>query len=349
MSARKPASRKAPAWLPKAGRKPAAPAAKPKGGKPHAQDIDTALDGKDGEPVVVAQHDEAYLAARLKAIREASTPICEAAHELLRAQAEIPLRKRPLRRRQVETLRALLEQGVQNFERLCAQADIERDKITVASYTLCAALDEAVMHTAWGGGTAENGLWARMSLSSQFHGDRDGGTKVYRLIARASEDPQGQHDLIRLYFRVMCLGFKGYYRTQPDGDQQHRMACRKLYDLLAPFQPPVPKELSINIAPTRERNFYPMRLIPFPVTIAVYALALLALYGYFRYELHVKEKALLEQLEQIREMVVPLAYDSPFWQAQGGEAGMPPQAEPSSQPPAQPPAGSPGHAGKPRD
>lgn len=129
-----------------------------------------------------------------------------------------------------------------------------------------------------------------MSLSSQFHGDRDGGTKVYRLIARASEDPQGQHDLIRLYFRVMCLGFKGYYRTQPDGDQQHRMACRKLYDLLAPFQPPVPKELSINIAPTRERNFYPMRLIPFPVTIAVYALALLALYGYFRYELHVKEK-----------------------------------------------------------
>ncbi|WP_439668012.1 Type IV / VI secretion system DotU domain-containing protein [Cupriavidus necator] len=298
-----PTPRKAPSWLPKQGGQPGgkpspSPREKPKAKRKSAQDIDAAIQGKDAEPVTVAPYDDAMLAKRLKAIQAARNPLHEAARPLLRAMCDLKP-KMKLRRRQVEQLRALLEREVHAFKTLCHQANIEPDHITIASYTLCSALDEAAQHSKWGGGKDGTGVWAQMALSSQFHGDREGGIKVYQLLARAIEDPHGKCDLIELFYLVISLGFMGRYRVETGGDRQHEHIRQKLYELLKSQRPPVRDALSGDLEVSKERNFRPLWGIPVWMAVTAYALAALVAFGYFKYQLSTRAHEVAREIEAI--------------------------------------------------
>lgn len=302
----KRSSRKAPAWLPDKGAAPGKPQAKtaPKvsAARPKATSIKGTIEGDDAQPVVVADYTEAELEPKLARILRADNRLLRAARPLIRASAEISDIK--LRRAQVEKLRAVLVKEIQTFEKLCHRADIDRNHIVGASYCLCSALDEAAHHTTWGGsGKNGAGAWSKHPLTVQFHGDRDGGTKVFQLLARLAEDPDANLHLIVLIYYLMNVGFMGMYRTKANGEHEHHQLRDKLYAIMKPRLPPVPRELSPSLTVATERNLKPIGGIPVWVTFVVGAVVLLGVYAVLNYRLHTQADALLQEIHAIERAV----------------------------------------------
>lgn len=196
-------------------------------------------------------------AERLAAVKAASNPLLEASRVLLRAQADMP--EKFASKNAVASLRALLEQEVRTFEKLCEQANIRRDHMIGARYCLCTALDETVTQTAWGKAGSAGIAWIKGGLATTFHGDLDGGDKVYLLIGRLLEDPHEHRDLLEVIYRTLSLGFEGRYRGGADGTRKHDAIRQRLYNVITSQRDPVPLTLSPPLA-TRHKGQAPVVL-----------------------------------------------------------------------------------------
>ena len=75
-----------------------------------------------------------------------------------------------------EAMKQALSAAVSRFERDLGSAGWDDRGIAAASYILCAWLDEVVADTPWGSGGA--------GLLERFHGERDGGERVLKLLSR---------------------------------------------------------------------------------------------------------------------------------------------------------------------
>ncbi len=321
----KRASGKAPAWLAAKGIQPgkqqASEDARSAAESARVIDIAGAIEGKDARPVVVAEHPKAVLENRLQAVQAAQNPIIEAARPLLRAICDLPEDR--LKRREVDYLRALLVRELETFETLCYRANIERKHVVAASYCLCCALDEAAHHTKWGcGGKTGLGAWSERVLASQFHGDRDGGTKVHQLLERLAEDPDANLHVIHLIYDLLSLGFMGRYRLETHGDWQIEHVRAKLHAMLETRLPRAPRALSNALANVSTvKNFKPMRGIPVRGTVVICFLLLLGQFAWYRYILDKRQQEALRSLEAIDHLLSqPLALP-PVPVSQGKERG----------------------------
>ena len=326
-------SKKAPVWLADRDVKPGKPQAKSErkalAVEKKLTDIKSAIRGNDTQPVTVEAYSEAELEKMLDRIKRTEHPwgLRIAAGRLLRAVADLSSVKH-LRRGQIEHLRALLVVEVQTFEKLCHRAALDRRHIVGASYCLCAALDEAAHHTPWGGGGKDGiGAWSQHPLTAQFHSDRDGGTKVYRLLARLVEDPDANLQLIYLIYFILNVGFMGSYRVKENGEREHQLLREKLYAIVKARVPPVPRELSPSLHVATERNLKPIGGVPVWLTAVVGLVIATGTYAYFQFKLHKAQEAALQTIEAIDQLVSappPLpALDAPRSRANG---------EPSRQP-----------------
>lgn len=124
---------------------------------------------------------------------------------------------------QADVLHARLEQEVISFQSVCQDAKLRYEYIVIASYTLCAALDEAAGKTVWGGAqSTEVGTWANRQLAVRFHGDTKGGQSVFRMIgfmAGRLRDFPDLLDPLELASVILGLGFEGAYRQSPKGQR----------------------------------------------------------------------------------------------------------------------------------
>ena len=326
-------SKKAPVWLADRDVKPGKPQAKSErkalAVEKKLTDIKSAIRGNDTQPVTVEAYSEAELEKMLDRIKRTEHPwgLRIAAGQLLRAIADLSSVKH-LRRGQIEHLRALLVLEIQTFIRLCHRAGFDRHHIVGASYCLCAALDEEAHHTPWGGGGKDGiGAWSQHSLTAQFHGDRDGGTKVYQLLARLVEDPDANLQLIYLIYFIMNVGFMGSYRVKENGEREHQLLREKLYAIVKARVPPVPRELSPSLHVATERNLKPIGGVPVWLTAVVGLVIATGTYAYFQFKLHKAQYSTLQTIEVIDHLVSappPLpALDAPRSRANG---------EPSRQP-----------------
>ena len=153
---------------------PAAPT-----GTPPASDVKAAVTNAEaGAQMPLKAVPQEPFEERLAKVRAATNPLLEASRVLLRAQADMD-RVDLQSKRSIATLKGMLVQEVETFQKLCEQANIRRDHMIGARYCLCTALDEEIMNTPWGRGS-ENGFeWGGSGgLATTFHEDRDGGTKV---------------------------------------------------------------------------------------------------------------------------------------------------------------------------
>lgn len=307
--AKRPRSKKAPVWLTDRDVKPGKPQAKSERKAAAAEkkltDIKGAIHGNDAQPVTVEEYSEAELEKMLDRIKRTDHPwtLRIAAGRLLRVIADLPSVKH-LRRGQIEHLRALLVLEIQTFEKLCHRADFDRNHIVGASYCLCAALDEEAHHTPWGGGGKDGiGAWSQHSLTAQFHSDRDGGTKVYQLLARLVEDPDANLPLIHLIYVIMSVGFMGSYRVKENGEREHQLLREKLYAIVKARVPPVPRELSPSLHVATERNLKPIGGVPVWLTAVVGLVIASGTYAYFQFKLHKAQEAVLPTIEAINQMV----------------------------------------------
>jgi type VI secretion system protein ImpK len=113
-------------------------------------------------------------------------------------------------------LRRRLIEGVKAFEASAAESGVAPSEISAARYLLCSFIDEVVEATPWGAG----GVWAEHNLLQEFHGERWGGDKVFKLLEKLGEDVAGHVDLLELFYVCLALGFEGRYRGVANGQAQ---------------------------------------------------------------------------------------------------------------------------------
>ncbi|HCM2556240.1 DotU/TssL family secretion system protein, partial [Salmonella enterica] len=114
---------------------------------------------------------------RLAEISAAANPLLAAARPLLCALAAMPAK---LDAALVEPYRNLLVREMHLYQTLCDQANLRREHVLAVRYCLCTALDEAANNTTWG----RRGVWAGKSLLVTFHGESEGGIKLFQIIGR---------------------------------------------------------------------------------------------------------------------------------------------------------------------
>ncbi len=154
---------------------------------------------------------EALQPARLAAVRDAPVPLVEAAQPLLDVLAYLSQASTV---DEIEVLYRQLVREVANFQSVCVEAHMREADIIGASYVLCTAIDEAVGRAAGGGEIdKEKGAtaWVADPLAARFHGDTEGGVKVFKLLGHLLARSRANIDLIDLIHRVLGLGFEGNY------------------------------------------------------------------------------------------------------------------------------------------
>lgn len=241
---------------------------------------------------------------RLNAVKVAKNPLLEAARPLLRAQADMP---DALEDSAGELLRQMLEQEMRVFQKLCEQANIRRDHMIGARYCLCTALDEAAMRTEWGRDGTSGSKWKSHSLATTFHEDRDGGDKVYLLIARLLEDPHEHRDLLQVIYRILSLGFEGRYREGTGNKRKHDAIRQRIYNVITSQREPVPMALSPHWQSTAKGKRLSVYDFPVWITVTVLSVILLGLFGWFKYELMNRAADIQKQIAAIGAMTPPPA------------------------------------------
>ncbi len=129
-----------------------------------------------------------------------------------------------------ERLKEAAAEQIRAFEQAALSAGLDARQIAIARYTLCTAIDEAVVTTGWG---AESG-WALRSLLSIFHGETWGGEKVFTFIERALAVPNRTDGLLQLFHMVLVLGFQGKFRLERDGTAGVDALRERLFETLRP-------------------------------------------------------------------------------------------------------------------
>ncbi|WP_051994818.1 type VI secretion system protein TssL, long form [Burkholderia sp. lig30] len=284
----------------------AEPTAAGENGEPSSDSIKDAIGNEDGLATTPADVPPPEpFDARLAEVRAAQNPLLAASRVLIRAQADMPdqLTSKQL----IALLRALLEQELQVFQRLCEQANIRSDHMIGARYCLCTALDEAAMQTQWGKDDSSGIEWINRGLAVTFHGDRDGGDKVYLLIGRLLEDPREHVDLLEVIYRILSFGFEGRYRGSAGGRRKHHAIRQRIYNEITSQRGPVPSALSPNWKSDvtgKRPSFYDF---PVWITVVVLSAILLGMFGWYKYQLSSRAAEIQRQLADIARMVPPPA------------------------------------------
>lgn len=138
-------------------------------------------------------------------------PVCDEASRLL------SVANRLSRAESVEDMTHLRRQCmdlVREYRAALKAAEQSPETIDVASYCVCALLDEIVLNSSWG----QNGQWAAASLLSEFHSQTWSGTHFFELVDKARRT--SNVPVMMLQYLCLSLGFKGRYRVEERGEEQ---------------------------------------------------------------------------------------------------------------------------------
>jgi type VI secretion system protein ImpK len=119
---------------------------------------------------------------------------------------------------------------VKEFETAAQASGVPQQKVIAARYVLCTFIDEVAAATPWGA----SGIWAEHNLLQEFHDERSGGEKAFKLLERLGEDVGANLDVLELFFVCIALGFEGRYRDKPNGRAQLDAIAARLIDVLRP-------------------------------------------------------------------------------------------------------------------
>jgi type VI secretion system protein ImpK len=173
-----------------------------------------------------------------------------------------------LRRQSLDQLR--------DFEERARAAGVASETVLAARYVLCAAMDEAVLSTPWGGQSE----WSGQSLLVTLHREAWGGEKFFDMLERTSGDPARHIDLMELQYVCLALGFGGKYQVADRGYDRLAEIQADLYRRIRSHRGAPPTELSLRWQGMQERRNPIIRYVPWWV---VGAFSLVVLTGAFIY------------------------------------------------------------------
>jgi len=176
--------------------------------------------------------------------------------------------------------RQTLEQ-IRDFEERANAAGVPHEPVLAARYVLCAALDEAVLSTPWGGQSE----WSGQTLLVTLHRETWGGEKFFDMVERLSSDPARHIELLEVQYICLALGFAGKYAVADRGQARLADVEGDLYRRIRDFRGVAPTELALHWRGMQDRRNPVIRYVPW-WTVGAFALVVLTgAYIYFRTEL----------------------------------------------------------------
>lgn len=126
------------------------------------------------------------------------------------------------------------------FEQRAREIGVPMEQLRPAHYALCAAIDDVVLNTPWGGAAG----WDAGTLTANFHQDKSGGERFFDQLTQLGRNPGKLLPVIELMYVCLSLGFMGPHRRAPDGADAVERVRRHTHDLIAANRDKLGPELS---------------------------------------------------------------------------------------------------------
>lgn len=181
----------------------------------------------------------AYYRSQIISAETGINPLTTAATGLLTLLTNIKLK--PINQDARALYQDLLHE-IKAFESLAQNKHYREETILLARYTLCSALDEAILETSW----AEEHQWHKYKLLSTFHQEDWGGERFFHLLERLSQDPKQHIDLLELMYICLSLGYQGKYKIEPNTQHQLEKVIENLYHCIRWQRGDIKKELFLE-------------------------------------------------------------------------------------------------------
>lgn len=206
----------------------------------------------------------------------------------------------------VDDISALKRQSmdlIREYLRALQGQQVAPDTVNMASYCLCALLDEIVLNSPWGG----SGQWAASSLLSEFHSETLAGIHFFELVEKAQRT--NDVPLLTLQFLCLSLGFKGKYRVENLGqealdglkDRIYQQICADKGRYATPFE----GDWEQKLVPGDELA----QRFPLWVAFALCGVVLLLLYMGFVYNINQRSQTTFLNFSKVSVASQPVAGD----------------------------------------
>ena len=198
--------------------------------------------------------------------------------------------------------RQALEQ-VREFEERARAGGVANETVLAARYALCAALDEAVLSTPWGGQSD----WGGQTLLVTLHHDTWGGEKFFDMLERICADPGRHIDLMELQYMCLALGFAGKYAVADRGQARLAEIQADLYRQIRTYRGVPAPELSLHWRGMQDRRNPLIRYVPWWVIGAFTLVVLTAAFILYHVRLSTLAAPINARLAHIGLAEAPIA------------------------------------------
>jgi type VI secretion system protein ImpK len=195
----------------------------------------------------------------------------------------------------VAGLRRHVLEEIRRFEDQARASGIRNEIVLAARYALCAALDEAVLSTPWGGQSE----WAQHPVLVALHREAWGGEKFFEMLTRISADPARHLDLLELQHLILALGFTGKYQMLDRGHEQLQDLQHGLYRTIRGLRGPAAPELSLHWRGLEDQRNRLIRYVPWWVVVAAAVAVLAVTFVYYQSKLSTDADPLQAKLAHI--------------------------------------------------
>lgn len=227
-------------------------------------------------------------------------PLVQAASPLLLLAAHV---RGTLAAPSLAGLRQQALEEIRRFEERARAAGVTNEVVLAARYALCAAVDEAVLSTPWGGQSE----WAQQPLLIALHREAYGGEKFFDMLERISQDPTRHIDLMELQYLCVAFGFAGKYQLAPQGHARLAEVQHALYQRIRAHRGTPAPALSLRWQGVDDQRRRLVHYVPWWVAGVAALLVMAVAYGTFYALLDARSAPVHEALANVgrEEFVAP--------------------------------------------
>lgn len=186
---------------------------------------------------------------------------------------------------------------IKQFDNQMKSLGLKPEVALSARYTLCAALDEAVLNTPWGSESA----WPSRTLLSVFHNETSGGEKFFLILDRMKQQPGENLYILELMYIFLSLGFEGKYRVIHRGRDAIDQLRDDLYMSIRHQRGEYERSLSPSWQGLGSTRNSLAHYIPMWVIASLVGAIMLMSYSGFRVWLYKTSTPVVEQLDVITD------------------------------------------------
>ncbi|MDD5037326.1 MAG: type IVB secretion system protein IcmH/DotU [Methylococcaceae bacterium] len=231
-------------------------------------------------------------------------PVTSAALSLLSLVSRL---RNTVSHRDIAGLQQQLVTEIRAFENRILQQGMAQEQTRMASYLMCALLDETILNTPWGA----QSIWGHQSLAVLFHKEAWGGEKFFPIIDHLARQPSLNLHLLELGYLCLSLGFVGKYRVMANGLNELDKYRNELYQLILRVRGDFERSLSPRWQGLKEVRNALMRFVPLWVVAAVAGAILFLAYLGFLFSISGFSDQTLAQLSSLSREKIKTAQPLP--------------------------------------